>query len=48
MPDMRLGFWVNFFPGEDFVYLYDELPSPGKRSSRSWSAARANPSWLIP
>jgi hypothetical protein len=29
------SFWVNFFPGEDFVYLYDELSSPGKISSGS-------------
>jgi hypothetical protein len=29
------GFRVNFFFREDFVYLYDELSSPGKMSSRS-------------
>jgi hypothetical protein len=30
---IRPGFRVNFFPSEDFVYLYDELFSPGKKSS---------------
>jgi hypothetical protein len=35
IPDIRPGFRVNFFSDEDFVYLYDELSSPRKMSSRS-------------
>jgi hypothetical protein len=31
--DIRLGFRENYFFGEDFVYLYDELFSSGKMSS---------------
>jgi hypothetical protein len=41
--DIRLGFRVNFFFGEDFVYLYDELFTSGKMSSRSWWLPRAHP-----
>jgi hypothetical protein len=33
MSGIQLGFRVNFFSGEDFVYLYDELSSSGKMSS---------------
>jgi hypothetical protein len=33
MPVIRAGFRVNFFPGEYFVYLYDELFTSGKMSS---------------
>jgi len=35
-------FHVNFFPGEDFVYLYDELFSPGK-CLRDHGAAAGQP-----
>jgi len=37
MPDSKPGFRVNFFYREDFMYLYDELLTPGKKTSRSWS-----------
>jgi hypothetical protein len=40
--DYRSGFLVNFFYREDFVYLYDELFTLGKMSSRSWGLLRAN------
>jgi hypothetical protein len=33
MSEMRPSFRVNFFSGEDFMHLYDELSSPGIKSS---------------
>jgi hypothetical protein len=35
MHDIRLGFRVKHFYREEFVHLYDELSSPGNKSSRS-------------
>jgi hypothetical protein len=46
--DIRPGFRVSFFYREDFVYLYDELSSPGKMSSRSCRLPPDSSSWLIP
>jgi hypothetical protein len=43
MSDIRLDFRVNFFYREDFVYLYDELSSPGKKPSRSWGLPLKHP-----
>jgi hypothetical protein len=31
------GFYVDFFYREDFLHLYDEFFTLGKRSSRSWN-----------
>jgi DNA-binding SARP family transcriptional activator/tetratricopeptide (TPR) repeat protein len=45
---IRPGFHVNLFYREDFVYLYDELSSPGKMSSRSCHLPPDSSSWLIP
>jgi hypothetical protein len=33
MGDIPLGFQVNFFYREDFIYLYDELLTLGKKYS---------------
>jgi hypothetical protein len=46
--DIRPGFHVNLFYREDFVYLYDELSSPGKMSSRSCRLPPDSSSWLTP
>jgi hypothetical protein len=40
-PFCRRYFREEIFYREDFVYLYDELFTPGKRPSRSWAARRA-------
>ena len=45
MPDIHSRFRENFYYGEDFVYLYDELSSPGKiglsRLAKRGSMARS-------
>jgi hypothetical protein len=39
IPSYRSGFREEIFYRVDFVYLYDELFTPEKMSSRSWDPA---------